>query len=314
MNLAGMSPVRRVGARTVIADPMRLQRGLAFAVMTLPILGTGLAIYLVARRGIGIVEIASFFFMYLLTMGGMTIGLHRYFAHKCFETSPQMRALLAVLGSMTAQGPLLSWVTIHRKHHAFSDRPGDPHSPHVYGNKLMGMLNGLWHAHIGWMFTENAADWSFSRDLMGDGRLFWVHRTYLYWVAAGFLLPTLVAGLVTRSWAGAGLGLLWGGLVRCFIVNQASWCVGSVCHYFGSQRFETHDHSANNYWVAWLTFGEGLQNNHHAFPSAARHAMAWWEPDFSGTIIGLLARLGLVWNTYHPTEDAMEKLLKAQTL
>jgi stearoyl-CoA desaturase (delta-9 desaturase) len=294
-----------------VPDTMRLQRALAFVVMVLPIVGTGVALYVGLRNGIGKVEIGSFALMYLLTMGGMTIGLHRYFAHKCFQTGPRMRLLLAVLGSMASQGPLLSWVTIHRKHHAFSDRPGDPHSPHVHDNKLMGMLNGLWHAHIGWMFTENAADWSFSRDLMGDRALFWVHRTYLYWVGLSFVLPALLGGLLTRTWSGAALGFLWGGLVRCFVVNQASWCVGSVCHYFGSKRFETHDHSANNYMVALFTFGEGLQNNHHAFPSAARHGMMWWEPDLSGILIHLLSSLGLVWDTYHPSDEAMAKMRKA---
>ena len=307
----GMSAVTTQVAGPATSHAMRLQRSLAFLVMVAPILGAVLAVYLALQRGIGVVELGSLVFMYLLTMGGMTIGLHRYFAHKCFETGPRTRLTLAILGSMAAQGPILSWVTIHRKHHAFSDKPGDPHSPHVHGNKITGMLNGLWHAHIGWMFTENAADWSFSRDLVPDRKLFWVHRTYLLWVLAGFLLPALAAGVLTRSWYGAALGFLWGGLVRCFVVNQSSWCVGSVCHYFGSQRFETHDHSANNYIVALLTFGEGLQNNHHAFPSAARHGMAWWEPDFSGSVIHLLAWSGLVWNTYHPTEEAMAKLRKA---
>ena len=303
------SAVRRPIA--VARDGMRLQHAIAFMVMALPILGTGLAAYMGVRYGLGIVEIGSFLLMYLVTMGGMTIGLHRYFAHRSFETGPRMRVLLAILGSMSTQGPILSWVTIHRKHHAFSDRPGDPHSPHVHGSRVFGMLNGLWHAHIGWMYTENSTDWSFSRDLMGDRRLFWVHRTYLYWVALSFLLPAFLGGLVTRTWSGAALGFLWGGLVRCFVVNQASWCVGSICHYFGSRRFETHDHSANNYVVAVFTFGEGLQNNHHAFPSAARHGLKWWEPDFSGTLIRLLKSLGLVWNVYHPTDESIAKLRKA---
>jgi len=292
-------------------DGMRLQRIIAFLVMAAPIVGTVTAVYLGIRNGITMVEIGIFLFMYLVTMGGMTIGLHRYFAHRTFETGPWMRLLLAITGSMSTQGPLLSWVTIHRKHHAFSDRPGDPHSPHVHGSKVFGMLNGLWHAHIGWMFTENSADWSFSRDLMGDRRLFWVHRTYLYWVALSFVLPAIIGGILTRTWSGAALGFLWGGLVRCFVVNQASWCVGSVCHYFGSRRFDLDDHSANNYLVAVFTFGEGLQNNHHAFPSAARHGMFWWEPDLSGNIIQLLNAVGLVWNTYHPTEETMDRLRKA---
>jgi stearoyl-CoA desaturase (delta-9 desaturase) len=292
-------------------DGMRLQRLIAFLVMALPIVGTVLAVYLAFHNGIGKMEIGIFLVMYLMTMGGMTIGLHRYFAHRTFETGPRMRLLLAITGSMSTQGPLLSWVTIHRRHHAFSDRPGDPHSPHVHGNRMFGMLNGLWHAHIGWMFTENSSDWSFSRDLMGDRTLFWVHRTYLYWVGLSFVLPVLLGGLITRTWSGVALGFLWGGLVRCFIVNQASWCVGSVCHYFGSRRFDLDDHSANNYLVALVTMGEGLQNNHHAFPSAARHGMFWWEPDLSGNIIQLLRVVGLVWNTYHPTEETMARLRQA---
>lgn len=292
-------------------DGMRLQRIIAFLVMAAPIVGTVVALYLGIRNGVTAVEIGIFLFMYLVTMGGMTIGLHRYFAHRTFETGPRMRLLLAITGSMSTQGPLLSWVTIHRKHHAFSDRPGDPHSPHVHESRVFGMLNGLWHAHIGWMFTENSADWSFSRDLMGDRTLFWVHRTYLYWVALSFVLPGILGGVLTRTWSGAALGFLWGGLVRCFVVNQASWCVGSICHYFGTRRFDLDDHSANNYLVAVFTFGEGLQNNHHAFPSAARHGMFWWEPDLSGNIIQLLRVVGLVWNTYHPTEETMARLRKA---
>ena len=289
----------------------RLQHAIAFMVMVLPILGTIVATYLAIRDGITKMEIGIFLFMYLVTMGGMTIGLHRYFAHRSFETGPRMRVLLAILGSMSTQGPILSWVTLHRKHHAFSDRPGDPHSPHVHGNKVYGMLEGLWHAHIGWMYTENSNDWTYSRDLMGERALFWVHRTYLYWVALAFLLPAVICGLLTMSWQGAALGFLWGGLVRCFVVNQSSWCVGSICHYFGSKRFETHDHSVNNYVVAFFTFGEGLQNNHHAFPSSARHGMSWWEPDFSGTLIHLLKAVGLAWNVYHPSEEAQTKLRKA---
>ena len=306
---APVSAMRK--AVIVQRDGMQLQRIVAFLVMAAPIVGTVIAIYLGIRKGVTLVEIGIFLFMYLVTMGGMTIGLHRYFAHRTFETGPRMRLLLAITGSMSTQGPLLSWVTIHRKHHAFSDRSGDPHSPHVHGSKVFGMLNGLWHAHIGWMFTENSADWSFSRDLMGDRRLFWVHRTYLYWVALSFILPGILGGILTRTWSGVALGFLWGGLVRCFVVNQASWCVGSVCHYFGSRRFDLDDHSANNYLVALFTFGEGLQNNHHAFPSAARHGMFWWEPDLSGNIIQLLKTVGLVWNTYHPTEETMDRLRKA---
>jgi stearoyl-CoA desaturase (delta-9 desaturase) len=294
-----------------VVNALRLQRRLALAVVIVPILGTLIAIVLVIKNGIGFVEIGSFAVMYLLTMGGVTIGFHRYFAHKCFDAGPITSLVLGVLGSMAAQGPIISWVTVHRKHHAFSDRPGDPHSPHISRGRNLGGLVGLWHAHIGWMLSENFTEWvNFARDLMADRRIFRIQRMYFLWVALGLALPAAGAGLLSRSWAGAGLGFLWGGLVRCFVVNQSSWCVGSVCHYFGSQRFETHDHSANNYVVAMLTFGEGLQNNHHAFPSAARHGIAWWEPDFSGTLIHLLAFAGLIKNLNHPTKEAIARLRK----
>ncbi len=291
------------------ASALRLQRRLAMVVIFVPILATIFAITLAFRNGLGKVEIGSFVLMYLLTMGGVTVGLHRYFAHKCFETGPRMRLILAALGSMAAQGPILSWVTVHRKHHAFSDRPGDPHSPHVENGQNVDGLRGLWHSHIGWMLSQDFTDWvNYARDLMADRKIFWIHRWYFLWVILGLVLPTAAAGLLTRSWSGAALGFLWGGLVRCCVVNQSSWCVGSVCHYFGSKRFETHDHSANNYIVAFLTFGEGLQNNHHAFPSATRHGVAWWEPDFSGTLIHLLALFRLAKGLNHPTNEAMARL------
>jgi stearoyl-CoA desaturase (delta-9 desaturase) len=305
------SAVRNWPTIPVRANATLWQRRIALAVVVLPFLGFVAATALAIRKGIGVVEICSLAIMYLLTMGGVSIGFHRYFAHRAFEAGPRTTAVLAVLGSMAAQGPILFWVAMHRRHHAFSDKPGDPHSPHVNCPKRFGTILGLWHAHIGWMFTEDLPDWvSFAHDHMHDRRIFRIHRLYFLWVAAGLLLPAIVAGVLTRSWYGAWLGLLWGGFVRAFLVNQASWCVGSVCHYFGTQPFETHDHSANNYLVALVTFGEGLQNNHHAFPSAARHGLAWWEPDLSGVVIRLLASAGLVWDMRHPATGAIARLRK----
>ncbi len=302
----------RATAADAAASRTRLQRRIALAVIIIPFLGTLLAASLVWRNGIGLVEILSFVLMYLVAMAGVSIGFHRLFTHKAFDTGKRTRVALAVMGSMAAQGPLLFWAAMHRRHHAFSDRPGDPHSPHRDGEEEVTGLRGLWHAHIGWMLSEDAADWvSFARDLMHDRTVFRIHQHYFLWLIAGLALPAVVAGLATLSWSGAALGFLWGGLVRTFAVNQASWCVGSVCHYIGARPFQTHDHSANNYAVAVLTFGEGLQNNHHAFPSSARHGLVWWEPDFSGTMIGLLARAGLVWNVRHPTPEAIARVRRA---
>ena len=284
----------------------RKQQFFAFLVVAPPLVGTVYAFYRVAMVGIGWVELGTFFTMYFLCMLGITIGFHRYFAHRAFETSPTFQSVLGALGSMAGQGPLLFWVSTHRSHHAYSDREGDPHSPNLNGSGLKGLMQGWWHAHIGWMFDGNMAEWGhFSRDLMRERQLFRIHQRYFYWMAVGLLLPTLIGGIATQSWLGAWLGFLWGGLVRICLVNQASWCVGSICHMFGTRPFETHDHSANNHLVAVLAFGEGLQNNHHAFPSSYAHRVRWWEPDLSATVLLVLNWLGIVWNLKFPSERAI---------
>lgn len=286
----------------------RLQQMIAFLVVAPPFAGTLLALGLAWRNGIGIVELGSLGVMYLLCMLGITVGFHRFFAHKSFDTTRAFACCLAALGSMAAQGPLLFWVATHRSHHAYSDQPGDPHSPNLHGHGWRGLFHGWWHAHLGWMFSGQAAEWShFARDLMRDRTYFAIHRQYGYWVFLGLLLPAVLAGWWSGTWYGAGLGFLWGGLVRICLVNQASWCVGSVCHMFGTRPFETHDHSANNHVVALLTFGEGLQNNHHAFPSSYSHAVRWWEPDFSARVIRLLGHLRLVWNLKAPSENVIQQ-------
>jgi stearoyl-CoA desaturase (delta-9 desaturase) len=202
---------------------------------------------------------------------------------------------------------LVTWVASHRRHHAYSDQPGDPHSPNLQGSGWRGLLHGLWHAHVGWMFSDELTDWSrFARDVMQDRTLFKIHQSYFLWVGLGLLLPLVLGGLLTGTWMGAATGLLWGGFVRMFLVNNGSWAVGSVCHVFGSRPFNNRDHSANNYLVAIWTFGEGLQNNHHAFPSSASHALTWWEPDVSMGFIRLLQALGLVWDVKTPSSRAIE--------
>jgi len=281
----------------------------AFLVVAPPLLGTVLAGFLAVRHGVSWVELTTLGVMYLVCMLGITIGFHRYFAHRSFETSPGFARVLAAMGSMAAQGPLLFWVATHRSHHAYSDQEGDPHSPNLHGSHAWGLLHGWWHAHIGWMFSSQMAEWNhFAHDLMRDRRTFSFHQQYLFWVIAGLVLPTVLGGILAQSWQGAWLGFLWGGLVRICLVNQASWCVGSVCHMFGTRPFRTDDRSANNHIVAVLAFGEGLQNNHHAFPSCYSHRVRWWEPDLSATVLVCLRAVGLVWNLKFPSERVIEEL------
>jgi stearoyl-CoA desaturase (Delta-9 desaturase) len=291
------------------ATAKRRQQLVAFMVVGPPLIGTMVALTLAACYGIGRVEIVTFASMYLVCMLGITIGFHRYFAHKSFETSRTFSMILAALGSMAAQGPLMFWVATHRSHHAYSDQVGDPHSPNLHGHGWKGLLSGWWHAHIGWMFSGSIAEWShFARDVMRDRSYFRVNQQYFYWVFVGLAIPTTMGGIMAQSWYGAWLGFLWGGLVRICLVNQASWCVGSVCHMFGTRPFQTHDHSANNHLVAVLAFGEGLQNNHHAFPSSYSHRVRWWEPDLSATVLLVLRALGLVWDLKFPSERVIQEM------
>ncbi len=286
----------------------RRQCMLALITVALPNLLSLEALRLALEGRAGWIEAALFAVMYLLSITGATIGMHRLFAHRAFEAGAALTTWLAITGSMAAQGPLLFWAANHRRHHAYSDRPGDPHSPNLHGRSPRALCRGLWHAHIGWMFSRELSAWSvFARDLVQQRRLFRLHQTYVLWVALGLLLPALAGGWLHRSWFGAWQGFLFGGMLRIALVNHASWAVGSICHRWGSKPFRTHDHSVNNHLVALLAFGEGLQNNHHAFPSAARHGLRWWEPDPSGWLIMLLARLGWIWNVNHPSPGAIAR-------
>jgi stearoyl-CoA desaturase (delta-9 desaturase) len=287
-----------------------MRRRVALVIMILPALGALEAVRLWLGGAAGRVEWLLFAAMYFAHMGGVTMGFHRLLAHRAFSTSDAMMTLLVVLGSMAGQGPVIYWVATHRAHHAYSDTEADPHSPQLYGQGWRAQLRGLWYAHMPWMLAPCIASSAhFARDLLRNRALMRLNESYFVWLVLGLALPTVAGGLAHRSWAGLWSGFVFGGLARMFVANQAAWCVGSVCHMFGGRRFRTNDSSANSWWVAVLTFGEGLQNNHHAFPSSYRHAIRWWEPDLSGWCIALLAKLGLVRNLRPPSAAAIQRIL-----
>ena len=244
-------------------------------------------------------DLAIFGAVYLVTGFGVTVGFHRLLTHRSFKTSPALRGILAALGSAAIEGPVISWVADHRKHHTFSDDQGDPHSPHVgHGGGWRGTLRGLFHAHMGWLFihTERGAKQRFAPDLIEDPVISFVNRTFLLWAVAGLAVPfalgyaiggTLVAGLTA---------LLWGGAVRVFVVHHVTYSINSICHVFGRRQFATEDQSRNVFWLALPTFGEAWHNNHHAFPTSAFHGLRRWQLDPSAAVIRLLERLGLVWD------------------
>jgi len=243
---------------------------------------------------------------YAITALGVTVGFHRLLTHRSFKTSAVLRGVMAAVGSAAIEGPVISWVADHRKHHAFSDEPGDPHSPHVgHGVGWRGALRGLFHAHMGWLFihTERGSKQRFAPDLMKDGVVSMIDRTFFLWAVVGLVVP-FAAGYVLGGTLVAGLtALLWGGAVRVFLVHHVTYSVNSVCHVFGRRRFPTTDESRNVFWLALPTMGEAWHNNHHAFPTSAAHGLRRWELDPSAAVISALERLGLVWDVVRVSPD-----------
>ena len=244
-------------------------------------------------------DVLIFLILYVPTGLGITVGFHRLLTHRSFKTSPWLRGLLGALGTMAVEGPVISWVADHRKHHAYSDRLGDPHSPHVdHGGGWRGALRGLGHAHVGWLFnhSQRGARERFAPDLLADPVINFVDRTFILFSLVGLAIP-FGLGVLIGGTLGAGLeALLWGGAVRIFVLHHVTYSINSLCHFFGRRRFATDDHSQNLSWLAPMSFGEAWHNNHHAFPTSAIHGMGRGEFDISGLLISLLERAGLVWD------------------
>jgi len=237
--------------------------------------------------------------MYVATGLGVTVGFHRLLTHRSFRCGPWLRGTLAVLGTMSVEGPVVSWVADHRKHHAYTDRLGDPHSPHVdHGGGWRGALRGLAHAHVGWLFDhqQRGSRERFAHDLLADPAVAFVDRTFVLWSLLGLAIPFALGMLIGGSVAAGLEGLLWGGAVRIFLLHHVTYSINSLCHFFGRRRFATDDHSRNLLWLAPFSFGEAWHNNHHAFPTSAFHGMARGELDLSGVVIAALERVGLVWD------------------
>ncbi|MBV8710450.1 MAG: acyl-CoA desaturase [Solirubrobacterales bacterium] len=266
----------------------------------LPMVGLVVAIVVLWDRAIGPLELALLIGLYLLTALGVTLGYHRMFTHRAFESSRAFRAIMAILGSMAVQGSVITWVADHRKHHTFTDQAGDPHSPHLAGPGFWGAVKGLWHAHVGWLFESvgTAERERFAADLLKDRVLRVIDRLFALWVGLSFAIP-FAAGWLLGGGLGAALtALLWGGFVRVFLLHHVTWSINSVCHFFGRRRFNIEDESRNVFWLAPLSMGEAWHHNHHAFPTSAFHGLSPLErvADPTGLLIALLEKLGIVWN------------------
>jgi len=277
----------------------KLEKRVNLAAVVVPFLATVAAIVLLWNSLVSTADLAILAVMYVLTGLGITVGFHRLLTHRSFRTSKPLEYGFAVLGSMAVEGPVISWVADHRKHHAHADQDGDPHSPHVgHGEGTAAVLRGLWHAHAGWlMHTQGQASARrYAKDLFEDRGMRFINRRFPELVLASLALPALAGWAISGTLAGAATGLLWGGLVRIFLVHHVTWSVNSVCHFLGSRRFETDDESTNVPWLALFSFGESWHHNHHAFPRSAAHGLRRWELDPSALVIGAMERLGLARN------------------
>ncbi|MCG8418837.1 MAG: acyl-CoA desaturase [Proteobacteria bacterium] len=275
----------------------------------LPLLGVGTALYLLlAGHHLSIWNVIIFASMWLATFFGVEGGFHRLFSHQSYIASPRTRQLLAILGSMAFQGPVIWWAATHRNHHKLSDRPGDPHSPNL---GKQGLLRRMFYAHIGWLFSRRTAlpqEWMrYAPDLFRDRAILAIHMRYWYWVGLGLVIPTVLGGLLTWSLYGAFMGFLWGGLVRIFLVTHGVWAINSICHTFGKRHFRTKDRSTNVALLSIATVGGAWHNNHHAFPGSAICGFRLWHFDISGWIIVLLHKLGLVSKIHRPSPQAMAR-------
>jgi len=255
-------------------------------------------------------DLVVFAIMYTATGLGITVGFHRHLTHRAFKAKTPVRVALTIMGTMAIEGPVTAWVADHRKHHAFADAEGDPHSPHVgHSGGFRGALKGLVHAHMGWLFIhdERGSKERYAPDLLADPAIRFVDRTFLLWAIGGLILPFFLGWAIGGSLHAGLTGMLWGGAVRLLLLHHVTYSINSLCHYFGRRRFDTGDESRNLFWLAPLSFGEAWHNNHHAFPTSAAHGLRRREFDISAMVIGGLERVGLAWDVVRVNPERMQK-------
>ena len=294
--------------------PLSRGRKISMLVLTiLPFVGLIAAVTLLWNEAVGWTDLVLFIGLYVICGFGITIGYHRMLTHHAFEAVAPLKAALLVAGSFALQGSALDWAIDHRTHHAYSDKEGDPHSPHHgFARGPLGAIKGLLHAHMGWMFRHNRTDQErYGKDILQDRLTMTVSRLFPLWAVLTFVVPFVLGGLLTLSWKGAVTGLVWGGLVRLFFNHHVTWSVNSICHFFGKRPFSTSDQSTNNWVLALPSLGESWHHNHHVFPTSAFHGLSWRQVDLSGWMIAVWEKIGLVRNVRKPTTEQIGRKLSA---
>jgi stearoyl-CoA desaturase (Delta-9 desaturase) len=276
----------------------KLERSANLIAVALPFAAFAVAVVLLWKRAVGPLDLALLAGLYVAVALGITVGYHRLLTHAAFVSPPAVRYTLAVLGSMAVQGPVIDWVADHRKHHAHTDAEGDPHSPHGHGSGFAGMVRGLLYAHMGWLLDSQgqARKRKYAPDLLEDPGMRLINRLFVPIALLGLLIPFALGWLVGGDLRAGLTGLVWGGLVRVFLLHHVTWSINSVCHFFGRRRFATDDHSTNVAWLALPSLGESWHHNHHAFPRSSRHGLDRRELDPSALVIAGLERVGLARN------------------
>ena len=274
-----------------------------------PFLAVLAAIPIAWGWGLGWTDVVLFAAFYVLTGLGITVGFHRYFTHGAFKAVRPLRIALAVAGSLAIEGPVIRWVADHRRHHAFSDREGDPHSPWRFGETTGALIKGLFYAHIGWLFdVEQTNQDKYAPDLLADPDIRRVDRLFPLWVAVSLLSPAILGGLLTWSWMGAITAFFWASLVRVALLHHVTWAINSICHTIGERPYASRDKSANFWPLALLSFGESWHNSHHADPTCARHGVDRGQLDISARTIWAFEKLGLASNVRWPKRERFTKL------
>lgn len=281
-----------------------------WAFVVLPFLAL-FAVVPVAWGGwLNVTDVVIFAVMYVVTGLGITVGYHRYLTHSSFKATRWLRVTLAVAGAMAVQGSPTQWVADHRRHHQYSDLEDDPHSPWRFGNSFKGLTKGMFHAHVGWLFARELSNRKrFAPDLLADKDIAKVDKMFGLLSLTTAFAPAVVGGLVTMSWQGALTAFFWGSLVRVALLHHVTWSINSVCHFFGTRRFEVDDHSTNVFWLAPLSMGEAWHHNHHTFPRSAFHGLKSWEIDPTGWVIRGMRRVKLAWNVVEITPERQREKL-----
>ncbi|MBV1895690.1 MAG: acyl-CoA desaturase [Rhodobacteraceae bacterium] len=286
----------------------------AIAIAILPAIGTVAALWIAFTQGVSTLDLALCAVFYSITMLGISVGFHRQFSHRSFKTTTPIRVALAIAGSMAAQGSVVYWISNHRRHHQYTDKAGDIHSPYMDEEREMGIIEGFWHSHMGWTFDHSMTNaLMYAKDLYRDPAIARVNQLYYVWVFGGMIVPAVIGGLATLSWWGAFTAFLWGGMVRMFLCYHFTNGIDSVTHIFGTRPFKSGDHSTNNAVWALPTMGEGWHNNHHTFPSSAVFGLTWWQLDPGAWLLYGLKSVGLVWDIQRPSEKMISDKQKVES-